>query len=75
MLTEFYPFGSIITGWCTGTARQVSEQQRKARIRIRKTALDYFKAANKDTEIPRAFFVSHQWSDHDICYSVTGIVN
>jgi len=26
MLTEFYPFGSTITGICTGTARQVSEQ-------------------------------------------------
>jgi hypothetical protein len=25
-MTEFYPFGSTITGICTGTARQVSEQ-------------------------------------------------
>jgi hypothetical protein len=48
MLTEFYPVCSTITGMCTGTARQVSEQQRKAKSWIQKTALDYFKAANKD---------------------------
>lgn len=39
------------------------------------TRSEFFNAANTDNEIPRAFFVNHQWSDHNICYSVTRNVN